>query len=75
MKDVAPFIPSKRAVNIFFAIYTGAFLLGLIGVFLLPKEEAMLRKVAFGMSYFFGLPIVIGAGLHALRKTGVWNGK
>jgi hypothetical protein len=75
MKDVVPFIPSKKDANIFFAIYTGAFLLGLLGVLLLPKEEAMLRKVAFGMSYFFGLPVVISAGLVALRKIGVWNGK
>lgn len=75
MKDAMPFIPSKKAANIFLAIYTGAFLLGLLGVFLLPKEEAVLRKVAFGMSYFFGLPVVICAGLVMLRKTGIWNGK
>lgn len=75
MKDVVPFIPSKKAVRIFFAIYGGAFLLGLLGVFFLPKEEVMLRKVSLGMSYFFGLPIVVGFGLEVLRKTGVWNGK
>jgi hypothetical protein len=55
MKDALPFIPSKKAVNVFFAIYTGAFLLGLLGFLLLPKEEATLRKVALGMSYFLVL--------------------
>ncbi len=75
MKDAASIIPSKKAANVFFVIYSGAFCLGLLGVFLLPKEEATLRKVAFGMSYFFGLPLVLSAGLLLLQKTGVWNGK
>jgi hypothetical protein len=75
MKDATPFVPSKKAANIFVAIYAIAFLLGLLGVFLLPQEEAMLKKVAFVMSYFFGLPLVVSAGLLALRKAGFWNGK
>lgn len=75
MKNVVPFIPSRKAAKIFVAIYGGAFLVGLLGVFLLPKEEGTLRSVSLGMSYFFGLPIVAGFGLEVLRKTGVWNGK
>ncbi len=75
MKDVASIVSSKTAVNIFLGVYCGLFLLGLLGVFMLPKEEVSLRKVAIGMSYFFGLPVVCVGGLHFLRKAGIWNGK
>jgi len=75
MKDVASIVSSKTAVNIFLAVYCGLFFLGLLGVFMLPKEEVSLRKVAIGMSYFFGLPVVCVGGLHFLRKAGIWNGK
>lgn len=75
MNEIPPFLPSKKVATIFVAVYSAAFLLGLLGVFLLPNEEATLRKVALGMSYFFGLPLVAGAGLELLRKTGIWNGK
>ena len=75
MNDIPPFLPSKTVATIFVEVCSRAFLLGLLGVFLLPKEETMLRKVALGMSYFFGLPLVVGGGLEVLRKTGIWNGK
>jgi hypothetical protein len=75
MKDAHSIFSSKRAANIFFAIYGAAFLSGLLGLSLLPQSEATLRKVSLGVSYFFGLPIVLAVGLVALRKTGIWNGK
>ena len=75
MSDVTSIIPSKRAVSIFFAIYTTLFLVGILGVLTLPEEEKGMRKIAFVMSYFFGLPVVLSAVLLFLRKIGAWNGK
>lgn len=75
MSDVTSMIPSKKAVSIFFAIYTALFVVGILGVLALPEEERAMRKIAFGMSYFFGLPMVLGAVLVFLRKIGAWNGK
>ncbi|HLP09279.1 MAG TPA: hypothetical protein VK178_14025 [Opitutaceae bacterium] len=56
-------------------VYFGAFVAALLGLWLLPKEETSLRKIALFLSYGFGLPIVVGAGTQVLRKVGVWNGK
>jgi energy-converting hydrogenase Eha subunit A len=75
MKNMASIVPSKKAVSIFFAVYTGLFVVGVLGVITLPEEERAIRKVAFVMSYFFGLPVVVSAGLVLLRKIGAWNGK
>jgi hypothetical protein len=75
MNDVTSKIPSKKAVSIFFAVYTGLFVVGVLGALTLPEEERAMRKVAIGMSYFFGLPVVVSADLVLLRKTGFWNGK
>jgi hypothetical protein len=74
MNDVTSKIPSKKAVSIFFAVYTGLFVV-VLGALTLPEEERAMRKVAIGMSYFFGLPVVVSADLVLLRKTGFWNGK
>ena len=75
MNDVTSKIPSKKAVSIFFAVYTGLFVVGVLGALTLPEEERAMRKVAIGMSCFFGLPVVVSADLVLLRKTGFWNGK
>ena len=75
MNDVTSKIPSKKAVSIFFAVYTGLFVVGVLGALTLPEEERAMRKVAIGMSYFFSLPVVVSADLVLLRKTGFWNGK
>ena len=75
MNDVTSKIPSKKAVSIFFAVYTGLFVVGVLGALTLPEEERAMRKVAIGMSYFFGLPVVVSADLVLLRKTGFCNGK
>ncbi len=75
MNDVTSMIPSKKAVSIFFAIYTTLLVVGLLGVLAPPEEEKAMRKIAFVMSYFFGLPVVLTAILIFLRKIGAWNGK
>ncbi len=75
MSDLTSMIPSKKAVSIFFAIYTTLFIVGIIGVLALPEEERAMRKIAYFMSYFFGLPILGSIGLLILEKTGIWNGK
>jgi uncharacterized membrane protein YiaA len=75
MSDVTSMIPSKKAVCIFFAIYIALFAIGVLGVLALPDEERSIRKIAFFVSYFFGLPVVLSAVLLFLRKIGAWNGK
>ena len=73
-KEASPFIPTKQLAHTFVAIHTMGLVLGLLGVFLLPKGSS-LWKAALVMSYVCGLPVIVSAGLYVLRKAGIWNGK